>query len=326
MSDIDEMKLRRLDITLLLVFLNLMRERRAVTVADRMGLTQSSISHALKRLRAVFDDPLFLRKPHGLEPTAVAIAVEPAIREALDRLNGMLQRPGTFRPEEATGTIRLAAYDSEMALLVPGLIGRLATEAPGLRLAGRMLGRAEALAALDDGSADIAAGFIWDLPQAFLRLPLYEEGYLVAARHDHPLLAGPLDIDTYAAARHLVVSPAGDLRGIVDDRLSAAGRSRSVVCAVPQFFPALAALACSDLVATLPAGLVRLHAAAFGLAFREPPLALRRFEVAAFIHRRNERNPMIEWLAGVMREVAQAVQAHEGPFTKPVKTGTASID
>ena len=308
MSDIDEIKIRRLDMTVLLIFVNLMRERRAVAVAERMGLTQSSISHALKRLRSVFDDPLFLRKPHGLEPTAFAIAVEPAVREALDRLNGILQRPETFRPEDATGTVRLAAYDSEMALLMPGLIGRLAADAPGLRLAGRMLGRGQALAALDDGSADIAAGFIWDLPKAFMRLPLYEEGYLVVARQDHPILGDLLELADYAAARHLVVSPAGDLSGIVDEALSARGLGRNVICAVPQFFPALAALACSDLVATLPSRLVRMHAPAFGLAWCEPPLTLRSFEVSAFLHRRNERNPMLGWLAGVMREVAGAAK------------------
>ena len=72
MSDIDEIELRRLDLTVLLVFLNLMRFGKATDVATHMGLTQSSISHSIRRLRDSFGDPLFLRKPHGLEPTFVA--------------------------------------------------------------------------------------------------------------------------------------------------------------------------------------------------------------------------------------------------------------
>ncbi len=66
--DIDEIKLRRLDLTVLLVFLGVMRYRKATTTAEQMGLSQSSITHSLNRLREVFDDKLFLRKPDGLEP------------------------------------------------------------------------------------------------------------------------------------------------------------------------------------------------------------------------------------------------------------------
>lgn len=303
MSDIDEMKLRRLDLTVLLVFLNLMRDRKAMLVADRMGLTQSSISHALKRLRDTFGDPLFLRKPHGMEPTAVAIRLEPEIRKAVDALNGALVSPEAFDPASASGVLRIGAYDSEMAVLVPQMIACIQAEAPGLKFAARALGRRDALDALEAGELDLAIGFYWDLPAAFLSTPLHEERYLTVARRGHALFEEGSDLKRYLAARHLVVSPNGDLSGIVDRSLETLGKTRNVVCAVPQFFPALATLAASDLVATLPATLVRKFSASFDLDYREPPLEIRRFTISLVRHRRNEKNTKLDWIGGTMKDL-----------------------
>ena len=88
--NIDEIELRRLDLTVLLVFTNLMRLRKASDVAEHMGLTQSSISHSIKRLRETFGDPLFLRTPKGMEPTAVALGLEPRIRSVVEGPDGAL--------------------------------------------------------------------------------------------------------------------------------------------------------------------------------------------------------------------------------------------
>ena len=90
MSNLSISELRRLDLTLLLVFLGLIRHRKAAAVADELGLTQSAISQALKRLRDIFGDPLFLRRPHGLDPTATALALEEPVARAVDALRGAL--------------------------------------------------------------------------------------------------------------------------------------------------------------------------------------------------------------------------------------------
>jgi DNA-binding transcriptional LysR family regulator len=307
MSDIDEIKLRRLDLTLLLVFLNLMRDRKAVLVAERMGLTQSSISHALKRLRDTFDDPLFLRKPHGLEATAVAVRLEPEIARAVDALNGALALPRAFEPATSTGTLRIGAYDSQMAVFVPRLVSRIQADAPGLKISARPLGRREALDALETGEIDLSIGFFWDLPPSFHAQPLHEEGYLTVARKGHPVFQGDFNLQHFAAVQHLVVSPSGDLSGIVDRSLEAVGMSRTVVCAVPQFFPALATLARTNLIATLPATLARQFANAFGLEYRDPPLEIRSFTISLVRHRRNEKNAMLNWIADILKSQGNAL-------------------
>jgi DNA-binding transcriptional LysR family regulator len=296
MSDIDEMKLRRLDLTVLMVFLNLLRFRKAVDVAAHMGLTQSSISHALNRLRTIFEDPLFLRRPHGLEPTAFALGLEPRIRQAVEALDAALSKQLAFDPTEAQGVIRIAAYDAELAVLVPSLISVLDRLAPGLRVSAAAIGRREALRALEDRQVDLAFGYFWDLPDTFLAEKLVRETYLVTARQGHPVFDSEMTLEAYVAQRHLMVSMSGDFNGVVDRSLEHLGLSRHVAAVVPLFFPALATLSRSELIATLPTRLVKRHGASFGLQSCIPPLQIRPFEVSAVRHLRNARNPMIDWV------------------------------
>lgn len=291
---------------MLLIFLGLMRHRKAAAVAGEMGLTNSSISHALRRLREVFGDPLFLRQPHGLEPTAFAIGIEDRVRAAVASLDDALAGEQEFDPATARAHLRISAPDHALDTLVADLIARAAGSAPGLTWAIRSMGREAAVSGLAGNEIDIALGFFWDLPEALEARPLLTEGYLVAARAEHPLMARELDLDSYAAADHLLVSGDGSMRGIVDRRLEALGRSRRVCLSLPLFLPALTLLGRSDLVATLPERMVRRHGERFGLAFRPPPLEIRSFDVRAVWHRRNARNGLVQWVVDLLGECAQA--------------------
>ncbi|MFN6976761.1 MAG: LysR family transcriptional regulator [Gemmobacter sp.] len=296
MSDFSETELRRLDLTLLLVFLGLLRHRKALDVAAELGLTQSAISQSLKRLRDIFGDALFLRRPHGMEPTATALALEAPVAAAVDALRGALGAARAFDPCSAAGLIRVAALDAEQAVLIPPLAARLRARAPGLTLSVLPLGRAAAMEALAEGRADLALGFVWNMPETICGERLYEESFLVAGRPEALPAAPALDLDTYCAADHVLIAPGGDLRGVVDDQLAAMGRARRVVLGLPAFLPALAAVAASDALVTLPARVARAFAPGFGLVTATPPLEVRRFPVSAFWHRRNEADPRTIWI------------------------------
>lgn len=304
MTDLSRSELRRLDLTLLLVFLGLLRHRKAASVADELGLTQSAVSQALKRLRDIFGDPLFLRRPHGMEPTATALALEAPVAQAVDALRGALGAARRFDPATASGTVRIAALDAEQSVLVPALAACFRNTAPGLRLSVLPLGRVEAVEALAEGRADLSLGFLWDAPDWVSGARLYDEGFLVAGRSEALPDAPFIDLDAYCAADHILISPAGDLRGIVDSQLEGLGRTRRVVLGLPAFLPALAAVAASAALVTLPARLARAFAPGFGLVTAEPPLEIRRFPISVFWHRRNDRDPRTEWLRDRIRECA----------------------
>lgn len=295
MTDYDKSKLRRLDLTVLLIFLALMRTRKAAVVAAELGLTNSSISHSLRRLRDVFGDELFLRRPHGLEPTAFASNIEPDVRRAVDSLQSALAGPVSFEPATAEALLRIAASDREIASLVPAAFARAVRDAPGLRFSVRSLSGAGSLAALRDGSLDLAVGYFRDPGQDFEQTRIRTEGYAVIARKGHPVFRYGLTPESYAAADHILVSADGSLEGIADRALAAIGLSRRVCLAIPAFLPALSIVADSDYIATLPRSLVERNAARYGLDSREPPFPIRPFDVSLLRHRRNVRDPMLSW-------------------------------
>ena len=301
MADLSIPELRRLDLTLLLVFLGLLRHRKGAAVANELGLTQSAVSQALKRLRDIFGDALFLRRPHGMEPTATALALEAPVARAVEALRGAIGVARRFDPATAQGTVRLAALDAEQAVVIPALAADLAAQAPGLRLSVLPLGRSEAVAALAEGRVDLALGFLWERPDWIGGARLYDDGFLVAGRPASLAGSPRFGLDAYCAADHVLVSPAGDLRGIVDQRLEDLGRSRRVVLGLPAFLPALAAVAASGALVTLPARLARAFAPGFGLVTAEPPLEIRRFTVSVFWHRRDDGAPQTIWLTERLR-------------------------
>src|SRR5690349_9146823 len=122
MSDIDSAKIAQLDGGLLLVLRELLRLRRTTPVAERLRLSQSAVSHALGRLRRLFGDPLFVRRPHGLEPTRHALELGPRIDALLESLNDALGLSARFDPATTTRGFRLAAPDSITTLLAPMLL------------------------------------------------------------------------------------------------------------------------------------------------------------------------------------------------------------
>lgn len=301
MSDLSVSELRRLDLTLLLVFLGLVRHRKAADVAADLGLTQSAISQALKRLRDVFDDELFLRRPHGMEPTATALALEAPVAQAVEALRGALGVARSFDPARAEGVVRIAALDSQQAVIVPPLVARLQAAAPGLRLSVLPFGRADAVDALNDGRVDLALGFLWDVPASISGERLYDEGYLVVGTRRALPKAPRLTLAAYCRAKHILVTPGGDLRGIVDDHLESLGRARRIVLGLPAFLPALAAAASSQALVTLPARVARNFAKGFGLVVADPPIDVRRYAVSVFWHRRSDRDPRTIWLRDQVR-------------------------
>lgn len=296
MTEYSENKIRRLDLTVLLIFLALMRTRKASDVAGELGLTNSSISHTLRRLREVFEDELFLRRPHGLEPTAFAVQIEPSIRAAVDAVQSALSGPTVFNPARAEITLRVSASDREIATLLPRAMANMRQDAPGIRLSVRSLSRSDSLRALADGTLDLALGYFANVGEDFDARIIRNEGYLVAARKAHAIFDATLTPEAYAAEAHILVSSDGSMRGIVDTTLEQQGLKRQVCLTIPSFLPALSVLAKSDFIGTLPANLVRHHASYFGLEYCEPPIKIRPFDISILSHKRHSKSAVHGWV------------------------------
>lgn len=304
MSDINEIKLRQLDLTLLTVFSEAMRHRKLTMVAERLGLTQSAISHSLKRLRRAFDDELFMRRPFGVEPTQRAHDIAERVERIIMLSREVVGATEPFNPVSSKRVFRIAGADQQVALFAPKLIQTLLQDAPSVRLSFRPQMRKEAIKSLADGELDIAIGLLRAPGTDYESRLLFEENYRVLARLGHPAIKRRLTLKTYLELDHVLVSFGGDLRGIVDASLAKLGKSRRVIASVPSFFPAFAVVAETDAVATVPARMAALYRPRFGLVCHEPPLALRSFVVNALWHRRNSNDPGLRWLLDQLAAVA----------------------
>jgi DNA-binding transcriptional LysR family regulator len=304
MSNISDTKLRRVDLGLLLVFQELFRRRRATAAAQRLGLTQPAISHALGRLRALTGDPLFIRRPEGMVPTAHAAALAPRIDAILALAGEAFDEAGAFQPSDSQRLFRISANDFAGTLLAAPLIERVAAAAPLIRLSISFAGGpAAAYRALRNGDLDVALGRFLDVPDDCQATRLFEEDYLVVARSGHPKLQGGLDLQAYVELGHLVVSFAGDLSGSIDQDLAAQGVSRRVCAALPLFLGAFAAVAGSDYIATAPRRLARQFSPQFGLTAFEPPVPLPPFSLDLLQSKSSVGDAGTTWLIEQIRAV-----------------------
>ncbi len=304
MVDIDEMKIRRLDGTLLLVLRELLRRRKATDVARRLGLSQSAVSHALARLRELFDDPLFVRQPHGLSPTRHALALAPKIDALLEGVSDALGLSTRFDPERSARSFRIGAPEFLVALLAGPLLEDFARNAPGARFAFLPSLGEEALQALRRDEMDLAVGRFARVPDDLAATRLLEDRYCLVARKGHPAVPRKLDRQQLRTLDHVQVSVAGDFQSPLLPELQALGIERRVVASVPRFLNAFLVVASSDAVAIVPRSLAHAHGPALGLRLHD--LAVRLRPIRALAVCRAHPDPGTEWLIERVRAVSDA--------------------
>ena len=299
MRDINQIDLRLVDTTILLVFLATMRHRKATAVAHEMGLTQPAVSHALKRLRNLYDDPLFLRRAHGLEPTALAHELEPKVRRIVRLISETLEGSEEFDPKTVVTNLRIGAFDYELTGIIPQLVTKLRKTSPNISVHAFPLQNHQALEALAQGHIDLSIGY-FDFPvrseNSYVAEELYSERYVLACRKGHPLFSEELTLGQLAMANHLLISPYGPIRNMVDHALHLHGYKRNIQTIVPSLFAALAIVESSDLVVTLPERVAQSNSLRFDIAHMPVPIEGGAFKIHAVRHARDADSPLHHWL------------------------------
>jgi DNA-binding transcriptional LysR family regulator len=315
-----------LDLNLLRVFDTLIEERSVTRAGERLGLSQSAISHALNRLRYVLGDELFVRGPDGMQPTSRATEIAPRLRRGLIQLQLALA-PAEFVPQQSDRHFTIVCGEYVGTVLVPSLVGRLRSAAPHaeLRIRPSNTGVAEALLA---GKADLAIGSFRRIPEWFAHEALFRETRVWVLGAERPAAQQELTLERLAALPHVIISPTGEderaVGGYVIDHglerlvtrsevglllgaLAARGLSRSVGLTTPHFLAALAVLSHSDMTAPLPRRLAIGLAGAYRLKLFEPPYPSPPFEIMALWHHEHGSDPAVAWLRSVVREVAAGI-------------------
>ena len=294
-------KLRQVDLNLLITFAAIAEEKSITAAASRLLLSQPAVSRALQRARAMFQDDLLVRSPHGFELTLRG-------RKILQELEGLLPKmedlvvPALFDPTREKSTFRISGTDAVCMVIVPRLCQQYANVRYQIQFE-FLPWQSDILDLLEHGQVDLVLR-IDDglLPAHFQSEKLYREDFIcVVARDSH--FGDRLTLKQYLAASHLAVSPLAGLQTIPDKRLAAVGAKRRSCIRVPYFGVAPQCLAGTELVLTLPSGLTSVVKGDRKLRLVKAPQELHGFHFLMAWHPRLNSDPRHVWLREAMRSI-----------------------
>ncbi|WP_439548757.1 LysR family transcriptional regulator [Falsiroseomonas sp.] len=299
--------LQNLDLNLLRVFDAVARERHVTRAAEKLNLSQPAVSNALSRLRTALKDELFLRRPGGVEPTALALSLEGPVAQVLDTLRTTLADHAPFDPATTDRVFTLALSEYAESVLVPPLLELMAKDAPRALVAVRHADRTNAMEILDAGTAEIAIAVLPEPPALYTRVRLLPEGFLTLVRPGHPLAEGPMTLERFTAFPHLLHSANGSRDGALDGPLTEAGYPRRLGAVVAHLGAVPEILMRTDMVMSLSGRLAQRMAETYGLVLRPCPVELNHTRLSLLFHRRFEADPGHAWLRRLLLSVAREV-------------------
>jgi DNA-binding transcriptional LysR family regulator len=284
--------IRNIDLNLLKVLEELLRQRSVTRAAERLGLSQPAVSRSLGRLRQIFDDPLFVRSSGQIRPTPLALELQGRVANILDETRDLL-RPRVFDPASESGTVRINAPDSATFVVMSKVFGRLGSIAPKVEFIVSNASQ-HRISALARSEIDLAIDLFEHLPAEFQRQHLIQDEFVVLARRDHPLVERDGQPDAFLRWSYVrLLTGAGRF---VDDRLTHMNVHLHYALTLSNFVVAAAVVADSDWLWILTRNLARQLANMFPLNVLEMPFSIPDLRLDMVWHKRLESDPLHLWV------------------------------
>ncbi len=294
------------DLNLLTVFAALWRERNVTKAAKAIGMTQPALSRALSRLRSDFKDPLFVRVARGVTPTERAAELAPSIVSLVDSLEPIYDGGARFDPSRLERVFNIATNDYFESIAATNLLPSLQQEAPGVSLTFRPGQGAIPKEAMERGEVDLMISSISEvLAEGFYLQKLLTDHYRSAVRAMHPMRNSKMTLDEFCRWPHALVTPRGDLKGIVDDALKKKNAKRHVAIGSPNFLSAGWAVAHTDCIVTAPGLFIDRLMGLLQLRDFETPVNIPSLELFQVWHARTQQDPAQKWFRQKIKEACK---------------------
>ncbi|MBF9000259.1 MULTISPECIES: LysR family transcriptional regulator [Vibrio] len=282
------------DLNLLKTLDVLLTEHNVTRAAQRLHLSQPSVSVHLAKLRELFNDPLLIPSSRGMKPTLLAEELRQPLRNALQSLEMTLNNNQVFNPVLENKTWKIAAADYAEFIVIKPVMKNLIGQSSHSKLAIKHMIPDKLVRQLERGEIDIAFHVRDDSLGELKSRILLTEHYVLTARKTHPSLRPKIDLKQFSGLKHAIVSPnGGGFSGETDTLLKALGIERNVVLSVPNFYFLIDSIKQSDLVAMLPSRLVTNDPE---LQIIELPFTPPSFELVMLWHPRSHSDPAHQWL------------------------------
>jgi len=294
------MELKDIDLNLLVVFNQLLVDRRVSKVAENLGLSQPGVSNALARLRKLTDDPLFLRTPKGMEPTPFAEQLAEPTARALQVIHAAINQQASFDPATSTRAFTVGMTDIGEIYFLPKLMKALARIAPRVSLSTVRNTAVNLRDEMEAGHVSLAIGLLPQLKVGYFERRLFKQHYVCMFRRGHALDKQEISLSEFSAAEHVIVVSEGTGHGRADELLRRKNIARKIVLTVPHYVAVGHILHDSDLVATVPERLAQALAEPFGLSYVRHPAKLPEIAINLFWHGRYNKDPANVWLRSLI--------------------------
>lgn len=295
--------LSSIDLNLLVVFQAIKEESSLTRASERLGLSQPAVSHALRRLRALFNDPLFIRTQVGVQPTAVADQLAAPISQALALVESSLRWREAFQPATSSRRFRLSMSDIGEFVYVPPLLERISREAPGVDLEILSVETPRLTEALRLGEIDLAIGYLPGLRTSTSHERLFLDRYICLVRAGHPLRARTLTLSAFGKLPHVSVSSASTGHRMIEELMIEQNIRRRELLRLPHLSVIPEVIQRTDLAATLPHTVAKVFAKRGQFRIYEHPAKLPSIEVTLHWHARFNADPANAWLRRLVIEV-----------------------
>lgn len=314
------MKLAQLgsvDLNLLKVFAAVHRERQITRASRALFISQSAVSHSLAKLRLLFDDPLFVRTPEGMQPTLLAERLAEPINQALQSVSAALQVNQRFAPADAAVEFTIGMTTLQPFHFLPEFYRSFEREAPLANLLVRTLqgGLPQALQALETGEIDLLLAVTQRSGERALESPrfmkedLFDDPLVCVVSKDNDEVGARMDYATYARLPHLVMASDRVTRTWIDEALEKRGLQRRIAVTAPHPYAIPMLVGASRLVSTVARSLVATLAEDRNLRLLAPPFSGRLHVFRMIWSARTDRDLALEWLRRLVRDSCRTAQA-----------------
>lgn len=291
---------RRVDLNLLAVLDAIHTQGGVTRAAEHLNLTQSAVSHSLSRLRGVFGDPLFVRNGHRLIATPLTRSLISPLQQVLRSLDLLVTNAGGFDPATAEAQFTISLRDPTDTLLLPSVMKRVASAAPGVDFRIVQTRRRSVEADLANGALDLAIDVPLPLSDHVRRQRLGADRLVVVAREGHPHIRQGLTLETYLAQHHVMVTSRRKGPSLEDIDLSELGLKRRIRLRCRSYFAAVRVVDETDLVLTMPERYVRALNVGARTHIHPLPLATSALDLYLYWHSSVEENNANRWLRGLV--------------------------
>ncbi|MBB5539149.1 LysR family transcriptional regulator [Rhizobium giardinii] len=298
------MDFRQLDLNLLLVFEALYDERGVTLTAQRLKISQPTVSFSLNKLREFFKDELFVRHRGTMQPTAFAETLADPVRRIIDMIRSELMQEQTFDPAGTERVFSLTMSDIGELVFLPKLLKALRALAPRASIRCVSMRPGELKEAMANGLVDLALGYFPDLSDsAFYQQSLFDHPFSCIVRKDHPLIGDTLTLQLFLAAEHAVVVAEGRSQEIFERRMQDMGLQRRVLLRSPHFMSLPFQIANSDMISVVPRAVGQLAVRSANVKAFQPPLDIPAIELKQFWHRRVNNDLAVVWMRNLVAKL-----------------------